>query len=270
MFTFHLTACGTEANLQHCLWYGVVQDMKHSAPCNFHLNSYTACGLVWYRRWANLSLNSNPHILNTIEHNIAEPFGFASSNINRRFSFVDRKKSKVQLPHLQTSSDGVVQDMHGEPCLSFTSDPHSLWYGVVQDMKHCEPCLSFTSNPHSLWYSVVQTVSHVYLSPQTHTACGMVWYRTWSTVSHVYLSPPTHTACGVVWYRRWAMFIFHLKPTQPVVWCGTEHEARWAMFIFHLQPTQPVVWCGTDDEPCLSFTSNPHSMWCGVVQDMKS
>ena len=104
---------------------------------------------------------------------------------------------------------------HSEPCLSFTSNPHSLWYGVVQDMKHSEPCLSFTSNPHSLWYGVVQDMKHsepclsftsnphslcgmvwyrTYLLPPTHTAFGMVWHRT-------HLSPPTHTACGMVWHR---------------------------------------------------------------------
>ena len=122
-------------------------------------------------------LNSNP--VPVTKQNI-DQFCFANPNkINIGISYCrQRKKSKVQLPPecvqvkhgepcLSFTSNphslwyGVVQDMkHGEPCLSLTSNPHSLWYGVVQDMEHCEPCLSFTSNPHSLWYGVVQDMKH--------------------------------------------------------------------------------------------------------------
>ena len=122
-------------------------------------------------------VNSNP-IPVRIEQNITQ-FCFAKSNIKIEFLIVDRGrkarsnflqnvfKQKNSQPCLAFTSNphslwyGVVQDMkHSEPCLSFPSNPHSLWYGVVQDMKLGEPCLSFTSNPHSLWYGVVQDMKH--------------------------------------------------------------------------------------------------------------
>ena len=72
-------------------------------------------------------LNSNP-IPVRIERNIAQ-FCFAKSNIEIAVFVVDRgRKAESQLP------SECVQAKHGKPCLSFTSNPHNLLYGVVQDM----------------------------------------------------------------------------------------------------------------------------------------